>query len=226
MPHDLELAHWNRRKLFDFFRGYDSPFFNICTDVDISAFQPFVKRGGLSFFAATLFLSIRAANEIASFRYRLRGERVIVHDVVHAGSTVLNADETFNFCYFDYTPDFSAFARHVATVLTRNAQTPDLNPHDERDDLIHYSVLPWIRFTSITHARKFKTEDSIPKIVFGKYEAQNGQLRLPISIEAHHALMDGLHVAKYLNLFQKYLQNPAESLTIGDESERTAFPIK
>lgn len=36
------------------------------------------------------------------------------------------------------------------------------------------------------------------KIAFGKIHVENGQKLLPIAIHAHHALVDGLHVGKYL----------------------------
>jgi chloramphenicol O-acetyltransferase type A len=54
---------------------------------------------------------------------------------------------------------------------------------------------------------KFNQEDSIPKLVFGKYHHLNDTVKMPISIEAHHALMDGIHVAKYLDLFQDSMNN-------------------
>ena len=39
------------------------------------------------FFLVTLYLSLRAANRVENFHYRLRDERVLIHDVIHGGST-------------------------------------------------------------------------------------------------------------------------------------------
>ena len=121
MPKFLNIETWNRKDQSTFFKNYDNPFFNICSDLDVTVLVKFVKDQRLSFFSASLFLSLKAANEIEQFHYRIREEKVIIHDVVHAGSTVLNDDiETFSFCYFDYLPEFQQFDAHVSQKLKDN----------------------------------------------------------------------------------------------------------
>ena len=69
-------------------------------------------------------------------------------------------------------------------------------------------MIPWISFTSFAHARKPGKEDSVPKIVFGKYTQKNDLTKTPVSVEVHHSLMDGIHVGKFFELFQVYLNSP------------------
>ena len=211
--HELNLATWPRREQFYFFKDYDLPFFNVCADLDVSELRNHLKRQGGSFFLASLFLSMRAANRVEPFRYRMRGEKVVVHEVVHGGSTVLRADDTFGFCYFNFQPDFGDFERSAQAVLTRfRSGAPRLNPEDNRDDLIHYSVLPWVSFTSFSHARRFKTGDTVPKMVFGKFYERDRRWLMPVSVEVHHGLMDGLHVGRFFEAFQADLADPAACL--------------
>lgn len=203
----LALDAWSRREHFEFFRRYEQPFYNICADVDVSRL---VRRcrapGEPPFFLASLFLSLQAVNEIEEFHYRIRGDGVLVHDVIHGGSTVLRSDGTFAFAYFDFVADFDRFAREGAEILREAERTGGLlDPRDERDDLVHYSVIPWIAFTSFSHARRPHPEDSTPKIVFGRYHEVGGAERMPVSVEVHHALMDGLHVARFYERFQHHL---------------------
>jgi chloramphenicol O-acetyltransferase type A len=214
MPRFLDLSSWPRRPHFELFRTYDSPFFNICADVDVTGLRSFVKRSeSVSFFYAYLYLSLRAANDIESFRFRIRGDRVLVHDTVHAGSTVLLDNDTFGFVYFDFADDFSRFQRDALDATRRCAEgTDSLNPRDDRDDLIHYSVIPWISFTGVKHARKLGLEDSTPKIVFGKYRPEGERIVMPVSVEVHHGLMDGVHVGTYFSQFEAYLREPEASL--------------
>jgi len=209
----LDLENWNRKELFYFFREYEQPFFNICADVDVTSLVKFTKERNISFFKASLYLSLKAANEIEPFRYRIRENKVIVHEVIDGGSTVLNEDETFSFSYFDYDPNFKKFEEKATKELERIAsQEKSVNPADERDDLIHYSMIPWISFTSFAHARKPGKEDSVPKIVFGKYAEQNDLIKMPVSVEVHHSVMDGIHVGKFFELFQVYLNSPGKFL--------------
>ena len=105
-------------------------------------------------------MSLQAANEIEEFRQRIRGNEVIVHDTIHAGSTILNDDDTFGFCYFDYCQDYNDFRENASATLKRyKEQNNSLDPQDFRDDLLHYSIIPWISFTSVSHPRKFGQEN-------------------------------------------------------------------
>jgi chloramphenicol O-acetyltransferase type A len=209
MPHFLDLDRWPRRAHFDFFRRYEHPFWSVCAPVDVTrAHAACSASDGPSFFLVTLHASLAAANEVPEFRQRLRGERVLEHETIHGGSTVLLADDTFTFAYFDFQADFGAFARDGARVLeaARTARGK-LEPRSDRDDMLHYSVLPWIRFSSFTHARRHNEEDSVPKIVFGKAHAEGGgRWSMPVAVDVHHALVDGLHVARFLAGFQEHLE--------------------
>ncbi len=215
MPRYLDLSRWPRRPHFELFRTYDSPFFNICADVDVTGLHSFVKGSeGISFFLASLYLSLRAVNENEAFRLRIRGDQILVHDTVHAGSTVLLDDDTFAFVYFDFSNDFDRFQRDASEAIRLCSESSDaLNPRDDRDDLIHYSVIPWISFAGLKHARKWNHEDSTPKIVFGKFRPQGERIVMPVSVEVHHGLMDGIHVGAYFSRFEAYLQEPEASLT-------------
>jgi len=88
------------------------------------------------------------------------------------------------------------------------------DPGIERDDLIYYSSIPWISFTSFSHASDNKSGISIPKIVFGKYFQKGNKTLMPVSVEVHHALMDGIHVGKFFNDFQFKLNNPSKFLIL------------
>jgi chloramphenicol O-acetyltransferase type A len=169
----------------------------------------------ISFFIAYHFLSMKAANEVEPFRYRLRGERVLIHDRIHAGTTLLLADESFTFVYFDYSEDFADFqTRAKATVESARSVASRLDERDGQDDLIHHSVLPWVTFNSISHARNWGRLDSVPKIAFGKYRAEGDRITMPISVEVHHALMDGLHVGRYFERLESYFSNPRAALRL------------
>jgi len=78
-------------------------------------------------------------------------------------------------------------------------------PAGSRDNVIHFSAIPWIDFTSISHARNFSYPDSCPKISFGKMTEKDGRKTMSISIHGHHALMDGFHVGLFIDQFQKLM---------------------
>ena len=206
----LDIKSWKRKEQFYFFKDYENPFFNICAEVDVTELYKFVKKKKYSFSLISLFASTKTANLIEEFRYRIKNDDVIIYDKINLGSTILNEDETFNFCYFDYNPDFKTFYSAAKNVLEQNKKhRVKMDSHRNYDNLIYYSIIPWVSFTSFSHARNYGIRESIPKIVFGKITKMGDRLTMPVSVEVHHALMDGLHVGKYFNLFQNVLNNPS-----------------
>ena len=80
-----------------------------------------------------------------------------------------------------------------------------LSPTTGRPDTVHCSALPWVRFTSLSHARSFRHPDSCPKISFGQVFSEGNTLQMPVSVHLHHGLGDGYHVGLFLAAFQRRL---------------------
>ena len=216
MTKDLDVELWHRRQVFEFFKNYDKPFFNVCANIEVTALLNLVRSAeNCSFSLAYHFLSLKAANEVEPFRYRLRGDQVVIHDRIHGGSTVLLDNQSFRFYHFEFDDDFARFQTGAQTALDRARVAPESIGHQPaRDDLIYFSVLPWISFTSFSHARNSDPQDSIPKIVFGKYFSEGGAVKMPLSVEVHHALMDGVHVGQYFHKLESYFSDPQTALRL------------
>lgn len=202
----LDLGSWNRSEHFELFRGFASPFFSVCVDVDVTdAWNRCRRPGSPSFYVATLFHSLRAANETESFRMRIRSDGVWVHGRVRASATILRDDETFGFGIFPPAATLEEFGRHaIGEIAAAKRVAPLVLPRPGEDDLIYHSSLPWMRFTAFTNALN-DGKDSVPRVVFGKCAEQGGRRLMPVAVEVHHALVDGLDVARYLERFQREL---------------------
>ena len=221
MPRYIDISTWPRRDTFEFFRGYDKPYFNVGTSLDVTNLVAEIKqRPGFSLSLAYHYFALRVVNEIEPFRYRLRGDQVLVHDVIHGGTTLLLPNETFIMVYFDYQEDFEPFMRDAMKALEEQRAAAAFDPRPE-DNRIHFSVLPWISFTSFSHARNWGREDSVPKMAFGKIGEVNSRRMMPFSVEVHHAMMDGITVGRYLDRLQEVLLNPAEYMRTARAAERS-----
>lgn len=211
----LDIKNWARCDLFEFFRDYTNPYFNICTRLDVTRLLEMLRAcPEMSVSLTYHYFALRAANEIEPFRYRLQDGKVFVYEVVHGGTIVLLPNESFNFAYFDYQEDFVKFIVE-AERATKAAQLTDATfSPSPSEDRIHFSVLPWMSFTSFAHARNSGRADSVPKIAFGKFTRENDRMMLPISVEVHHALMDGLHVGRFLTRLEEFLQTPENYLLV------------
>jgi chloramphenicol O-acetyltransferase type A len=122
---------------------------------------------------------------------------------------VLRDDDSFGFAYFDHNPDFAAFCSQAAAAIAAvRSRRAGFEPRVGDEALVHFTTLPWVHFSSFSHARNWGRQDSVPKMSFGRADVQGPHLWLPLSVEVHHALMDGLHVGRYIQAFEAVLRDP------------------
>ncbi|MFT4753070.1 MAG: chloramphenicol O-acetyltransferase type A [Salibacteraceae bacterium] len=194
---------WARKSTFEFFKTFDIPFFNVTANVDVQILKEYCDTHSLSFLNACLFLSQKTISQIPNFRYRFVDNEIRLYEKTQAGCTILLDDQSFAFCYFPMDDELQGYVQNADKNIQALKSNPDFAPRDGDANMIFYSVLPWVSFTSFQHARRFEKEDSIPRIVFGKYFKQNQQLCMPVSVEVHHSFVDGLHIGQYFEIFQK-----------------------
>lgn len=203
----VETSNWNRKEHFDFFSKMASPFFGIVTEVDCSHAYAMAQENGHSFFATYLHKSMISINSVKELKYRLLDNEVVEFDEVHAGATIARADGTFGFIFVPFSEDFDRFNAHLQDEIqaVQNSAGLRLNDDDRKLDLIRHSTFPWSHFSGLLHPTNFNSGESVPKITFGKFAFRDQRKYLPLSIEAHHGLADGYHLAQYLEEFQRQL---------------------
>jgi chloramphenicol O-acetyltransferase type A len=201
----ITLDDWKRKEHFQFFSKFEEPFFGVTINIDCTLAYQQAKEKGNSFFLYYLYRSLKAANEIENFRYRIIDKEVYLFDQINASATINRPDETFGFSYMDYDKNEELFYQNAKEEIVRVQQSKGLIPAGSGENVIHFSAVPWLDFTSLSHARSFTFPDSCPKISFGKVTENNGKKLMSVSIHAHHGLMDGFHIGLIAEKFQKLM---------------------
>ncbi|MEN8114011.1 MAG: chloramphenicol acetyltransferase [Actinomycetota bacterium] len=204
----IDLEMWPRRNHFEMFQGWHDPRFDMCANVDLTVFRPAVKQKGASFTIALVYVLARAANDIPEFRMRIRGESVIEHEIVHPGSTILVEGDLFSYSILEYDEDFRVFAPSAAESIAEVKRNPWVRAETGGDDLLYMTAIPWVTFTSFKHPLLSVPAHSVPLMAWGKFFEQGTRVLMPLEVDGHHALMDGLHVGRYYEAVQAYLNTP------------------
>ena len=206
--HEVDLRTWRRRQHFDLFSTFNHPHFNMSANLEVTAFHQRVRNSGVSFTIAFVYVIARAANAIPEFRQRIRSGRVVEHDIVSPSFTVLVDDDLFSFCTVPYSEPFADFAGRATAVIAHVKQHPTLEIDPSRDELLFMTALPWVSFTSFAHPMRLHPADSIPRFAWGRFFQEGQSLKIPLSVQGHHALMDGIHMAKFYAKVEEDLQHP------------------
>ncbi|MCE3074458.1 chloramphenicol acetyltransferase [Chryseobacterium gwangjuense] len=203
----IDFESWNRKEHFEFFSGMKSPFFGFTTEVDCTKAYDDAKEKGCSFYAVYLYKSMVAINTVDELKLRIVDGKVILYDEVHVGGTIGRPDGTFGFSFFHYASDFETFNANLQKEIQSVQNSTGLGISNDVLPINHirHTTIPWNSFSAILHPTNFDPKECIPKIAFGKFSIKNGRKMMPVSIEAHHGLADGLHLAKYIEEFQRQL---------------------
>lgn len=196
----IDLNSWKRKEHFEFFRRFNDPFWGITTEVECTGLYNRCKREKGSFFLYNLHAILQAVNQVEEFRYRIVGDQVAIYDLIGASPTIGREDETFGFGLFEYRESLDEFIAIAKLEIekVRNSTGTQISDKTNRIDMIHFSTLPWFGFSDMKHACSHNTSDSCPKIQTGKIREESGRILLPLSVTVHHGLIDGLHIAKFL----------------------------
>lgn len=205
---EITFTDPHRQKHFEFFNSFDQPHFSISGNVDITALKDYLKSNNLAFTPTMVYLISKVANDIPVFRQRIRGEKVVEHQLVHPSFAITpkNSD-VFSFCPVQFEYEFNSFYKHTIDAIEHFQENPSFEDEHGRDDYLFLSIIPWISFTGLTHAMNHSTPDSVPRITWGKYFKSGDKTLMPLSVQAHHALVDGRQVGLYFEKFEEEASN-------------------
>lgn len=200
----LDLENWNRKEHFAHFCRMEEPFFGATVEIDCTKAYETAKELKVSFFLFYLHKTLVAVNSIENFRYRIADGKIYINDRIDVSATIGREDGTFGFSLIEYNPDFKIFEKNALAEIERIQNTTGLFTRSFDDDnVIHFSAIPWLNFTSLSHARSYTFPDSCPKVSFGKMiTSETGKRTIAMSVHVHHGLMDGLHVGQFVDLLQ------------------------
>lgn len=204
----VDLATWPRREYYEFFAAYEEPFFGVQAEVECGPALAEARRRGVSFFLYYTYCSLLALNAVPELRYRVVDGQVVLFDEVHSAPTIGRPDNTFGFALLEMRPTLVEFvaAAEVEIAAVQACAGLRLIENNNRPDTVHTSTLPWVRFTGLSHARRFSKNDTCPKLSFGQVYEQDAARRMPVSLHVHHGFADGYHVGRFLSHFQELLR--------------------
>jgi len=208
----IDLNTWPRKGQYDLFKNMDIPHFNLCANVDITLLRKYVKDQNINFYVSMVYIASHVANNMKSFRLRMRGDQVIEHDMIHPSFTIMTQDETFSFCSVNHNMSFKTFYDQAEKQKEKLMGNVFVEDELGRSDYIFMTSIPWISFTSMSHPMSLDVEDCVPRFAWGKYFKDHEKILMPFSVQVHHAMMDGYHVGMFYEKLQEALNQPGDVL--------------
>lgn len=192
----IDMKNDPRRSQFEYFTTFGNPYASLTVPCDITPL-----KGRKPFFLSVLYCAVNAANSVAELRRRIVGETVVEFENCISSHTVALPDETYCYCELDCSKPFDEFLPYALAEIEKAKAAPSMEDADPQR-LYFVTSVPWLSFTSIRLPTPTPA-DSNPRIAFGKAYEQDGKYLMPVDLTVHHALADGIHMAKFFQAFEQ-----------------------
>lgn len=202
MTHSIvDLKTWPRAAQFRFFRTYDKPHYAITSRLDVTHLMK-RKSDGISPYRACLYAIGAGIHAVPELCMRFRGDSVVAHQMITLSMTVPTEAGSFGYAYVPFIANFDVFEEQAQRLIDKVAKGGVLQANSgERDDLAYLSCMPWLDYTSINNALP-GPDDCIPRVTWGKFVKRDGRWEMAMTLEVHHALVDGAQVGAYFETVQ------------------------
>lgn len=199
----IDRKTWKRNMHCQIFQDSLEPQYCISLGLDITNFLKMVKGHNFSFTFAFIYTVCKCANEIEEFRYRFLDGEVVLYDIIHTSFSYLDEEtELFKFVSVPMQENMETYIKAAEEKVRKQKEYFAAPP---ANDVFSFSPLPWISYTHISHTISGNRENSIPLFDWGKFFEREGKVILPFSVQVHHSFVDGVHVGRFVEKLQDYL---------------------
>jgi len=211
----IDLNTFPRRAHLEHFMGMERPQLNITAEVDVTALTEFCKREGCSFFLAFLHVVVLSADSVPQLRQRIHrlsaasGKDALADIEVReyaecpSSHTESTGDELYCYCELHHHMPWAEYIAMAAETQRQAREKGSLEENADVEAFYFPTCLPWVRYCELVHpmADRF---DSNPRFSWGKYgEDFRGRRMMPLTVAAHHGLVDGIHLGKFYEAVEK-----------------------
>lgn len=193
----IDLETYPRKQHFEYFRTLSYPYFGITAEVDVTDVLAWCKANKRSFYLTLMHIAALAADEVPEFRRRIHDGGLVEYSECPTSHVEMMEDDTFCYCRLDHHMPLEEYYIKATEAQEACRSRDGLLAEDDEESMYFISAVPWLHYTQLIQPVA-GGEESNPRISWGRYEKNHeGRMMMPVTVLAHHALMDGLHVSRF-----------------------------
>ena len=202
----IDLDTYPRRDHFNHFCAMAYPYAGVTVDVDVTDLLSLCREKGYSFYLMVLHAVALAADEVPEFRRRIDHGGIVEYDECPTSHIELKPDGTYAYCTLRHHMPLADYLAQAESARTAAREGGSIEEDDDVQSMYFISTLPWLHYTQLIQPVACG-EESNPRITWGKYQANDkGRMMMPLSVLVHHALADGIHIAKFYEAFNQQMK--------------------
>ncbi|MGM0216660.1 CatA-like O-acetyltransferase [Enterococcus sp. AZ109] len=203
--HEQLMTEWPRAESFYYYSQIAPTSYSITVKLNVTKLKDCVQQRGLKFFPAYLYAVSRVVSQIKELKMAVRDGTLGYWDYLNPVYPQFHPeDQTVSLLWTEYSSNLSEFYQrylsdteefgHDRGILTKKGVPPE--------NAYVISCIPWFSFDSFSLQHHQLKDYYLPSFEAGKFIEQNGELYMPLSINAHHAATDGYQLKVFLKELQ------------------------
>ncbi len=218
----IDMRTYPRRAHFDYFRTLQYPMLGVTVEADVTELRDFCRSESCSFFLAFLRAAARAANGVPELRRRILDGGIVEYDACGTSHVELREDGTYGYCTLYHDRPWREYLACAEAERRRCRAKASIEEDGDVLGLFFVTSLPWLRYTQLLQPVA-GGDESNPRISWGRFAPdREGRLKMPVTLLAHHALADGLHIARFFDRLEEQIK----ALPRGDAADDHDGPRK
>ena len=207
----IDFNTWERGGLFQFYMEKMWIVMSLTVDIDVTPLVRFVRKNGMKFYPAMIWAVSRVVNAHDEFKYGWDAEgRLIRWGIISPSYAHFHPeDENFTKLVTPYKEDMMEFH---ACFLRDRERYRELRAVVQDQPVNHFDVscLPWVRYRHFDVHVFDEGKFLAPVITWGRYEAEQDRLVMPLTMNIHHAVADGFHLSRFFKEVQELIDSLSE----------------
>ena len=205
MRREVNPQDTSRAQAFALWMKSPVPMVTLTKTFDVTRIYKMCRRRKLKFNMLLCWCIGRAASQMKEFYLLPEGEKMFLYDRLAINVIVSDIGGGISNCDVPYSDSLEQFCRDYDDLTQRTASTCQ-NINDSDAMLIGTSAVTGTELDSIVN--QYTGIFNNPFLSWGRYRRRWLKTTLPISLQFHHAQMDGAHAARFLEQLQRVMNNP------------------
>lgn len=198
---DMEMDP--RREQFQLFSGYAFPYAGVTVQLDVTALELRLRAEHKPIFLTMLYVIHRAVNRVPELRRRIEDGQVVEYDECPVSFTEMKPDGSYAYCRMESArvpyEDYIAMGRVQQAAARRAAPSK----RSRRRKAPALCLLPAVAELHVPDPPGLHSGGQHVRISWGQLFMRCGMTQLSVSIQAHHALADGWHLAQFYRALEE-----------------------
>ena len=208
----IDLTKWERGNLFTLFIKDLKCVISLTVDIDVTGLYNWCKSKELKFFPSFMYIVSKVINQREEFRfgYDDNGSLILWDEVYPFYADFHQENESFIKLVSKYSSNFDTFYQTVINDMEMHKNKKGFEVKFNYKNTFDLSCLPWIHYKSCDLHIFDSGTYLAPVVTWGKYIKKDNRLIMPLSIQIHHAVADGYHIARFYSDIEKEMAKLVE----------------